>query len=401
MTTNTNIKLTFDNPPKIVISKKAWDKMYVWTHLAKGEVSGLGVVNEVMDKIGRLDHYLIMDVYLPIQECTGTTTDIEPEMVLQCTQMAIGDGYKFEDLRFWFHSHAEMGVFWSGTDEATAKRLSAEANFISVVMNKKSEVKGRIDLAYPMRLRFDDVSVHIEGIKAEKVEDDSEKVLAKISEVGKNIARLRGIMSSRQEKNALQILMTKINAQKNEIKKEKKAKESASKSEYNTLMESLKADFESKVKDKVYEYKGTTYPSTYPYQTTNYSDYPFYDEYYFPGTSVRKPGEVIDFRNLDNTSKKEKKKVSHGNSIEKIIDQLKNNKTPLSQALCEMQEIGIRLCNLHELPDKDNLVHFDKYPWTSLRKLIEEGMEEIIRAAEEYEAFFEFDTSNPTGEVKV
>jgi hypothetical protein len=95
------------------------------------EVSGLGKV--VIDDDGL---FTISKAILLPQENSGGSTDIEAEDMSRAM-------FKMKDdpgsLNFWWHSHGNMGVFWSATDDATIDALAKNGWFISTVFNAKSE----------------------------------------------------------------------------------------------------------------------------------------------------------------------------------------------------------------------------------------------------------------------
>jgi hypothetical protein len=124
-----------------------------YTQAADGEVSGLGTV--IKDEKGR---HVVNKVFLLEQESSGADTELDTEAIskLMTDMMA-----KNEDpalLKFWWHSHANMGVFWSGTDDSCAETLSKEFAF-SLVVNKAGDLRCRLDLYNPFRITFDGIKV--------------------------------------------------------------------------------------------------------------------------------------------------------------------------------------------------------------------------------------------------
>jgi hypothetical protein len=148
-----------------IVSKK----LAYYTKAAVGEVSGLGTVTK--DDKGR---WVVNKVFLLEQQSSAADTELKPEAISKLmTDMMKAD----EDpglLKFWWHSHADMGVFWSGTDDACAETLSREYAF-SLVVNKKGEKRCRLDLYNPFRVTFDGVRVE-ELIPEDKVlQEECEK----------------------------------------------------------------------------------------------------------------------------------------------------------------------------------------------------------------------------------
>jgi hypothetical protein len=128
-------------------------RIHYYAAAAEGEVSGLGTI--IKDDKGR---HIVNAVYLLEQESSGADTDLKPEAI---SKLMIDIMNKNEDpaaLKFWWHSHANMGVFWSGTDDTCAETLSREYAF-SLVVNKQREMRCRLDLYAPFRITFDGVKV--------------------------------------------------------------------------------------------------------------------------------------------------------------------------------------------------------------------------------------------------
>jgi len=117
--------------PKVIIDEAVAAKVNHFVHKSNYEVSGLGIVR-VLDN-GTLH---VVDTVLLPQKNGSTHTDIEPEDV--CKLM-----YEMRDieghLKWWWHSHVDMGVFWSGTDMDTMKKFGAGGWVLSTVFNKKGE----------------------------------------------------------------------------------------------------------------------------------------------------------------------------------------------------------------------------------------------------------------------
>lgn len=114
------------------IDEAVFAQIMYWVNKAEGEVSGLG-------KIERINGVLrVTSAILLKQENTSVTTDIEAA--------AIGKAmFELKDapgqLNWWWHSHVNMDVFWSGTDLDTIHKIGANGWFLSTVFNKKQEMK--------------------------------------------------------------------------------------------------------------------------------------------------------------------------------------------------------------------------------------------------------------------
>lgn len=119
--------------PKVIIDNEVYRRIMHWINKSDHEVSGLGMVSLQPDGILRVIHAMLLP-----QVNTGTSTDIEPEdaakMLFKCKDLP-------GDLRFWWHSHVNMEVFWSGTDMDTIRKIGAGGWFLSTVFNKKREMR--------------------------------------------------------------------------------------------------------------------------------------------------------------------------------------------------------------------------------------------------------------------
>ncbi len=136
---------------RVWIKAEARDKINLWVGMAQGEVSGLGLIEEVEDG------FLVTEVFLPEQICGGQTTDIEPEAVAKVMIDLETKGLDSSCLKFWWHSHSDMPVFWSGTDTNTINKFKPQDFFVSAVFNKHGDHRTRIDYYHLFRVKFLDV----------------------------------------------------------------------------------------------------------------------------------------------------------------------------------------------------------------------------------------------------
>lgn len=142
---------------KIQVDAVAMQKLWLWTFMAEGEVSCLGTVDELSDGL------LVTDFHLVKQTCTDMDTELNSEAVSQLMQ-EVEDPSK---LRCWAHSHADMEVFWSATDDETIKGLSNGEWLLSLVVNKYRHSMMRLDQYHPAHLCVSDVvwEVHYPAVK--------------------------------------------------------------------------------------------------------------------------------------------------------------------------------------------------------------------------------------------
>lgn len=111
-----------------------WDvyqKIMYWVKKATGEVSGLGKV--IIQEGG---HLRVVSACLVKQENAAASTDMDAAAVAKAMyELREAPGH----LNFWWHSHVNMAVFWSGTDTDTIREIGSNGWLVSTVFNKKSE----------------------------------------------------------------------------------------------------------------------------------------------------------------------------------------------------------------------------------------------------------------------
>lgn len=117
--------------PTLLINEDVYDEIMFYVNRSKYEVSGMGKVVAEPGGILRV----VSQIMLP-QKNRYTHTQVEPDDI---NKMLFELG---ESPRFWWHSHVQMGVFWSSEDMDTIK-VNAGPNgwFINTVFNQKNEIK--------------------------------------------------------------------------------------------------------------------------------------------------------------------------------------------------------------------------------------------------------------------
>jgi len=139
---------------KVEIDDKVFQKIMYWIDKADFEVSGLGMIEY------NKDHNIlrITDAMLLKQAGSGAATEIDAAAVAKA-MFLMKD--KPGSLRWWWHSHVNMSVFWSGTDQDTIKELGGGGWFAATVFNKKREMKSAYCQAAPVRLVISDIETNI------------------------------------------------------------------------------------------------------------------------------------------------------------------------------------------------------------------------------------------------
>jgi hypothetical protein len=153
------------------------ERMRHYTNLAAGEVSGLGTVEEFDGG------FLVTDLFLPKQTCSPGGTDLDQESVATLIMELDQAGKDPGALRFWWHSHGNLDVFWSGTDEQCINNLANGDYVLSLVTNKRGDVLARLDIFRPVRVTLDKVPVSVRSAGESLRERCREEIMQKVENV--------------------------------------------------------------------------------------------------------------------------------------------------------------------------------------------------------------------------
>lgn len=114
------------------IPRDVYDKIMYWVNKSSDEVSGFGTLTVNGEDI------TVVDAFLLPQKVGGAHTDIDPEALSKLQYQCYRDKIEGE-LKWWWHSHVKMDVFWSGTDKETIKQLGEQGWIVATVFNQKNE----------------------------------------------------------------------------------------------------------------------------------------------------------------------------------------------------------------------------------------------------------------------
>ncbi len=174
----------------IVFSRLAYDKQnYFIAHCDK-EISWLGLVEETEKE------FYVEDVILFQQEVSGAQTEIKEEDIAKFFEELIeehGEDSALNEflpkLKFWGHSHVNMGVSPSGTDDTTLKYMFRPEMdfFIRVIANKKGDLKADLyrnfhcaELEEPLGFTWLDTTWDVEHVIEEPVPGLLNEMLNKV-----------------------------------------------------------------------------------------------------------------------------------------------------------------------------------------------------------------------------
>jgi len=163
---------------RLTIAYRTYLKLKYFIDECDNEISGFGMVSRLGDH-----HFHIYDIEVLPQEVTSTNATINDEDLANFLYHKMKAGESTEPYKLWWHSHANMGVFWSSTDNGTINGSTDFPYLISIVGNKKGELKSRIDIYEPIRLTID-VELEIEELEDEELRAEcateiKEKVVSK------------------------------------------------------------------------------------------------------------------------------------------------------------------------------------------------------------------------------
>ena len=137
---------------KIQINEDAYNKIMFWTEKADFEVSGLGLVT-IEDKV-----LTIQDAILVKQEGSAAETEMSGDAI---NNALYTHRKKKGDIRLWWHSHVNMGVFASATDQNTIRELGEHGWFISLIVNKSGDTYLAYYQGTPFRMFAEKIELEI------------------------------------------------------------------------------------------------------------------------------------------------------------------------------------------------------------------------------------------------
>jgi len=164
--------------PTIFLYPEASAKIDTWCKIAKGEVSGLGLVE--VDDDGDI---FITDAFLLTQESSTAHTELDQAAVGELMQELREKEIPGSKLRLWWHSHGTGSTFWSGTDDKTIDLLANDGFMVSLVTNKRREKLFRIGMRKPLLLDLDNLEWSVAYMADEDLEKKcQEEFDAKVTE---------------------------------------------------------------------------------------------------------------------------------------------------------------------------------------------------------------------------
>ena len=153
--THTNPQQVRVSCPRIAFPEKTWKKLLAYVEACPMEVGGLGTVEQV----GQL--LIVRDVFLLEQEVSPVSTVLDQAAVVKFLTDWTRSGNDPSIIRFWWHSHADMDVFWSETDMATIRQFTQGNWLLSLVGNRKRQTRTRLTTSEPFPFAVDFLPVEV------------------------------------------------------------------------------------------------------------------------------------------------------------------------------------------------------------------------------------------------
>lgn len=155
--TKVRIATTFPRPT-VYLDRQSYEDMVMVANATRDEVAWFCQVTEFPD-----DVFLIHDVFVPHQESSGATVEIQPDILASFAEEYL-DKYGIEGfnrLHCWGHSHHTMGVTPSSQDQSTVDKLcdAIGQRFFAIRTNHRGDIE--VDVAYPNGITLEDVDTYI------------------------------------------------------------------------------------------------------------------------------------------------------------------------------------------------------------------------------------------------
>lgn len=124
--------------PDVMYTTEAWQTIRYIVAQCSAEVGWLGLVEYYAES----NVYLITDIFVPPQEVTGVTTEIESDAMAELANKLLDQDIDTSKLYYWGHSHVNMGVSPSTQDERQLDEYLEHCPvFIRGIYNKKGDSK--------------------------------------------------------------------------------------------------------------------------------------------------------------------------------------------------------------------------------------------------------------------
>ena len=320
-----------EKPPMVCFTEQVLAKFKGYVDNCSQEIGWLALVR--IDAQGR---YIVYDTLLPHQNVSAVTTDLMESGLQEVGEEILATRPdEFNNVRCWCHSHVNMQVCPSGTDDNTFEQFYENCEyFIRVICNKKGDM--RVDFVdLEKEIRFDNINWYILLSKETEILNNSiEKYQKEIDEIVE------------KNKKIIEELNKKIDEYRNNLFKE--------------LETNNKKEVKEKVKEEKYTYKKyetAQYGNCYAY---NMDDY--YSDYYTDYPSY--------YRQKEEEKKKEIEEEDFEIEWKRMSQEEKESVCELAMVQLLDKEDGL-YCDALDVVDKKTLVKMlDAYTLNELKDIL-------------------------------
>lgn len=136
---NGNVLLHAGSPPIVVMTHRAAVRMRAFTMMSPIEVAGFGLLEHRTGKDSNgPDRLVVTDIHIMQQDCTAGSANITPQgfFELQDRLQKKYGRVMDKEMRVWWHSHAKIGIGWSGTDTGTMAEYTEDVDLLCLLTNR-------------------------------------------------------------------------------------------------------------------------------------------------------------------------------------------------------------------------------------------------------------------------
>ncbi len=161
---------------KIIFPVEVYKRLRMYVDNVKSEISGFGLVNFIDGNV------VVTDIKIFEQTVSDADTHLDAASI---GKFILGLPKKDRArLKLWWHSHADMGVFFSGVDTATIDDFDNQTEennwMVSLVTNHAGDTKTRMDSYFPFRATKEDIDFEIGFTDARLLKTIKEEIEAKV-----------------------------------------------------------------------------------------------------------------------------------------------------------------------------------------------------------------------------
>lgn len=182
-----NKKLNYNGSyPRVVFTHEAMEKQRHLVDLCEVEVGWLGTVER------NANVFTVTEIHVFDQEVSAATTNLDASALSEYGAKLMEEE-RFDDIeriRYWGHSHHDMGTSPSAQDESTLLDTFGDCEYaIRAILNKK----GRVEISicfFDKDIRFDDVPWSVQASSSNPIRESMQKEIdekvSRTAQVGYN-----------------------------------------------------------------------------------------------------------------------------------------------------------------------------------------------------------------------